>query len=42
MFQLLYLWGNSFWYPIYKRVDGIQSEFGHGSEERNSLPMAGI
>jgi hypothetical protein len=34
--------GKNAWYPLDRRLDGPQSQSGHGSEEKNSQPPPGI
>jgi len=34
---LLYLQGKNPWHPLDRRLGGLQSQFGHGGEEKNSL-----
>jgi hypothetical protein len=34
--------GKSFWYPLDRRLGGLQSWSGHGSEEKNSQPLLEI
>jgi len=34
--------GKERWYPLVRRLGGPQSQFGHGGEEKNSLPLLGI
>jgi hypothetical protein len=38
----LYPQGKSSWYPLDRRLVGIQSHSGHGGEEKNSQPTPGI
>jgi hypothetical protein len=38
----LYLQGNSPWYPLDKRLGGLQSRSGRGGEEKNSQPLPGL
>jgi len=35
----LYSWRKSPWYPLDRRLGGLQSRSGRGSEGRNSLPL---
>jgi hypothetical protein len=35
---LLYPWGRSPQYPLYRRLDGPQSQSGHSGEEKDSQP----
>jgi hypothetical protein len=35
--QPIYLWGNIPWYPLDRRLDELQSQSGHGGEEKKSL-----
>jgi hypothetical protein len=37
--QPLYPQGKSLWYPLDRRLDGLQSRSGHGGEEKNSHPL---
>jgi hypothetical protein len=34
--------GKSQWYPLHKRLGGLQSRSGHGGEEKNSKPLPGL
>jgi hypothetical protein len=38
----LYPQRKSPWYPLYKRLDGRQSQSGHGGEERICQPLPGL
>jgi hypothetical protein len=38
----LYPQGKSPWYPLDRRLGGIQNRSGHGGEEKNSQPPPGI
>jgi hypothetical protein len=40
--QPLYVQGKSPWYPLDRRLDGLQSRSGRGGEEKNSQPPPGI
>jgi len=37
--QPLYPQGKSPWYPLYRRLGGLQSRSGRGGEEKNSLSL---
>jgi hypothetical protein len=34
--------GKSPWYPLDRRLGGLQSRSGHGGEEKNSQPLPGF
>jgi hypothetical protein len=36
---LLYPWGRSPRYPLCRRLDGLQSQFGYGDEKKNPCPF---
>jgi hypothetical protein len=38
----LYLQEKSPWYPLGRRLGGLQSRSGRGSEEKNSQPLPGL
>jgi hypothetical protein len=38
----LYLQGKSPWYPLDRRLGGIQSRSGSGGEEKNAQPLPGL
>jgi hypothetical protein len=38
----LYLQGKSPWYPVDKRLGGLQSRSGRGCEQKNSQPLPGL
>jgi hypothetical protein len=38
----LNLQGKNRWYPLDRRLGGPQSQFEHGSEEKNSQPLPGL
>jgi hypothetical protein len=38
----LYPYGKSPWYPLDRRLGGLQSRFGRGGEEKNSQPLTGL
>jgi hypothetical protein len=40
--QPLYPQGKSPWYTLDRRLDGPQSQSGHGGEEKNSQPLPGF
>jgi len=40
--QPLYPQGKSPWYPLDRRMEGPQSQSGHGGEGRNFQPLPGI
>jgi hypothetical protein len=40
--QLLYLQRKSPWYPLYRRLGGLQSLSGCSGEEENSQPLPGL
>jgi hypothetical protein len=42
MSRSLYPQGKSLWYPLDRRLGGLQSRFGRGGEEKNSQPLPGL
>jgi hypothetical protein len=38
----LYPQGKSLWYPLDRRLGGVQSRSGRGGEEKNSQPLPGL
>jgi hypothetical protein len=38
----LYPQGKSLWYPLDRRLDGLQNRSGRGGEEKNSQPLLGL
>jgi hypothetical protein len=38
----LYSQGKSLWYPLDRRLSGLQSRSGRGGEEKNSQPLPGL
>jgi hypothetical protein len=42
MLRPLYPQGKSPWYPLDRRLGGLQSSSGRGDEEKNSQPLPGI
>jgi hypothetical protein len=40
--RLLYPQGKSPWYPLNRRLDGLQRRSGRGGEEKNSQPLPGL
>jgi hypothetical protein len=41
-YRPLYPHGNSPWYPLYRRLGGLQSRSGRGCEENKSQPLPGL
>jgi hypothetical protein len=42
MTRQLYPQGNSPWYPLDRRLGGLQSRSGRGGEKKNSQPLLGL
>jgi hypothetical protein len=40
--QPLHPQGKSPWYPLDRRLGGVQSRYGHGGENKNSQPLLGL
>jgi hypothetical protein len=34
--------GKSFWYPLDRRLGGLQNRSGHSGEQKNSQPLPGL